>query len=64
MSNLNINFLISGKQFSNKLNEFTLNNSITNDTVTKQCAWSVKNSKSNNFYQIKEEIKKLKDLSK
>ena len=63
MSNLNINFLMSGRQFSDKLKEDTLNTNCINDT-SKQCAWSVKNSKSNNFYQIKEEIKKLKDLRK
>ena len=63
MANLNLDFLMSGKQFTSKLKENTRPNTITNG-VTPKCVWSVKNSKSNNFYQIKEEITKLKDSGK
>lgn len=63
MANLNLDFLMSGKQFTGKLKENSIPNIITNG-VTPKCVWSAKNSKSNNFYQIKEEITKLKNLSK
>lgn len=62
MTNLNINFLMSGRQFSDKLNENKICNQNTNEL--KKCVWSAKNSKSNNYYQIKQEIKKLKDLTR
>ena len=63
MENLNLDFLMSGKQFTGKLKENTRPNTIING-VTQKCVWSAKHSKSNNFYQIKEEITKLKDSSK
>lgn len=63
MNNLNIDFLMSGSQFNSKLKEKSLNNKDKNDPSLK-CVWSARNSKSNNFYQIKEEISKLKNSSK
>lgn len=55
MKYLNVDFLISGKQFVNKLYEIPTN---TNGHAIK-CAWSVKNLKSDNYYYLTEQIKKL-----
>lgn len=63
MNNLNIDFLMSGSQFNSKLKEKSVNNKEKNDPLMK-CVWSATNSKSKNFYQIKEEILKLKNSSK
>jgi|APSaa5957512535_1039671.scaffolds.fasta_scaffold549318_2 hypothetical protein len=58
MTYLNIDFLISGKQFVNKLKGNTPTNTNVNGRA-KKCAWSVKNLKSNNHYYLTEQIKKL-----
>ena len=60
MSKLNIHFLMSGKQFNSKSKETLATN---NTDVVTLPYWSVKNFKSDNFYQIKKiynETKKLK----
>lgn len=61
MSKLNIHFLMSGKQFNSKSKETLATN---NTDVVTLPYWSVKNFKSDNFYQIKKYTMKLKNSSK
>tara|TARA_Y100001980_G_C14479360_1_gene258130 strand:+ start:371 stop:553 length:183 start_codon:yes stop_codon:yes gene_type:complete len=57
---MNIDFLTSGKQFVNKLNENKTKNTNINEHNIK-CAWSVKNLKSSNFYTIEKQVKNYKE---
>ncbi len=64
MEDLNIHFLISGKQFNSKLNTFENVQLNTNDDNSEtKCVRSAKNLKSDNFYQIKDQVLKYKNLN-
>jgi len=63
MSNLNIDFLISGKQFNSKILGNVEWGMKTNHIINRSI-WNVKNSKSDFFYQIKEDISTLNVVKK
>ena len=59
---INLPFLMSGNQFvhSSKLNNILITNSHQQRTTDARCVFSVKNTKSENYYQLLSEIENYK----